>query len=170
MKLILAVFAILLFLLATFVFITYHGVLKNPKNTATTQKITATMPPIKMTTGTVTIRGHAFSVETVRSTHDQEIGLSGRDSLPSTHGMLFLFSSPSDLRFWMKNMKFPLDIIFINGNTINTIRQNLAPVSSSEQNPPIYMPVKVSDKVLEINANLSQKYGFQVGDNVSIQP
>jgi uncharacterized membrane protein (UPF0127 family) len=68
----------------------------------------------------------------------------------------------------MKNMKFPIDIIYIDNNTIITI-VNSAPIPKNpSDNLTIYTPSKLSDKVLEINAGLSKKYNFKNGDKIKI--
>lgn len=113
---------------------------------------------------TVEIKGHDFQVELAKTDKDKEIGLSKYESIPQDKGMLFVFTKPGFYPFWMKNMKFPIDIIFIDNNKIVTIYENL-PINKLT----IYSPTQSSDKVLEINANLSKKYGFKVGDSVSFK-
>ncbi len=51
-----------------------------------------------------------------------EKGLGGRSSMPSNKGMLFILASSSDNCFWMKDMKFPLDMVWLdnNGKVIHT--------------------------------------------------
>lgn len=110
------------------------------------------------------INGHKFQLEIVKTEKDKQIGLSKYKSLPQDHAMLFVFDKPGLYAFWMKDMKFPLDIIFISGNKIVTVHRNL-PVN----NLTLYSPTEVSDKVLEINAGLSAKYGFKPGDTVILK-
>ena len=113
----------------------------------------------------VEIKGHSFQVELARTDKEKQIGLSKyTKSIPQDNGMLFIFDKPGFYSFWMKDMKFPIDIIFINQNKIVTIYQNV-PVKKLT----IYSPATASDKVLEINANLSKKYGFSAGDLVTFK-
>jgi uncharacterized membrane protein (UPF0127 family) len=68
----------------------------------------------------------------------------------------------------MKDMKFPLDMIWIYQDTIIDISQNV-PVPTAGQNIltlPQFQPKSPVDKVLEIDAGLSAKYGFKIGDKV----
>src|SRR3989338_5042145 len=44
------------------------------------------------------------------------LGLSGRETLGNDEGMLFVFDEPNTRQFWMKNMNFALDIIWIDEN------------------------------------------------------
>ena len=120
----------------------------------------------KKTTPTVTINGHVFQVETATTSAQQAKGLSNRKSLPEKNGMLFLFDRPSILTFWMKDMRFPIDIIFIKDNKVISIAHNAPPPSSPEEDLPVYSPEEPSDKVLEINAGLSKQYNIKKGDTI----
>ena len=83
------------------------------------------------------------------------------------NGMYFIFDKPDYHSFWMKDMRFPIDIIFINDGKIVTIYKNVPIPTSETQLPPIYRPTNPVDHVLEINAGLADKYSFQVGDSVT---
>lgn len=116
------------------------------------------------------IKGHKFQLIVVKSDKDKQVGLSKYKEIPDDKAMVFVFERADIYPFWMKDMKFPIDIIFISeslnpsgikDNKIVTIYQNL-PIN----NLTIYPPTQSSDRVLEINANLSKKYGFSVGDFV----
>lgn len=117
----------------------------------------------------VVIKGTTFSVEVAKTSKEQEIGLSERKSLSSDKGMLFVFEKPGIYSFWMKNMKFPIDILFINKNKIVTIFENAKPPISQSENLQIYSPTQEASHVLEINAGLSKKHNIQIGDDVKIQ-
>ncbi|MDO8621481.1 MAG: DUF192 domain-containing protein [Candidatus Levybacteria bacterium] len=116
----------------------------------------------------ITINNHSFNLYIAKSSRDKEIGLAKYSNLPQNQGMLFPFGTASYYSFWMKDMKFPIDIIFIGNNRIVAIYQNLQP-PQKDQNPAIYRPEKLSDTVLEINAGLSEKYNFKKGDFVKIE-
>jgi uncharacterized membrane protein (UPF0127 family) len=99
---------------------------------------------------------------------DAEIqkGLGDRISLADDAGMLFVFQKPLTPGFWMKDMKFPIDVVWIDENlTIVAISPSLA-VESYPQSfaPPV--PVKY---VLEVNSGLSAYNGWLPGDTVEIQ-
>ena len=114
------------------------------------------------------INNHIFNLEIVKTGKEREIGLAKYKNIPQNFGMLFLFEKPDFHSFWMKNMKFPIDIIFIRNNRIVTIFKNAAPLKSNNEFIPIYRTQKISDTVLEINAGLSNKYNFKTGDFVKI--
>lgn len=119
---------------------------------------------------TATVHGHRFNLEIATTPEEQQKGLSDRDSLPQDNGMLFVFPQSSLLTFWMKDMGFPIDIIFIHGDTVVSIAHDAPPpTSENKNNLPLYKPDQPSDKVLEINAGLAEKYGMTKGDRVEIE-
>jgi uncharacterized membrane protein (UPF0127 family) len=86
----------------------------------------------KVTPPKKTHPNRTFKIELARTPEEQQKGLSNRASLPEDHGMLFLFDKPAPYGFWMKEMRFPLDIIFIKNKTVVTVDENLpAPVSGT---------------------------------------
>lgn len=113
---------------------------------------------------TAEIRGQKFSLLVAKSDKDKQVGLSKYKDLPQNKGMVFLFDKPGSYPFWMKDMKFPIDILFIKKNKIVTIYKNI-PIN----NLTIYSPKESADKVLEINAGLSDKYSFAPGDSVTFK-
>lgn len=117
---------------------------------------------------TVTINGHNLAVTVADSREEQEIGLSETKSLPQNQGMIFLFEKPDYYAFWMKNMKLSIDIIYINNDKIVTIQNNAHP-PKEEESPIVYTPTEPSDKVLEVQAGLAQKYDFKKGDMVKYE-
>lgn len=116
---------------------------------------------------TITIDGHTFYVSLAKTEKDKEIGLSSRSSLPKDQGMMFQFDHPDYYAFWMRDMKFPIDIIYISNKKIVTIFPNVPAPTNVKDNLPIYKPHQVADTVLEINAGLADQYHFAVGDTVT---
>ncbi len=115
-----------------------------------------------------TINNHVFNLEIAKTDKERKIGLAKYKNIPQNFGMLFPFEKPDYYSFWMKNMKFPIDIIFIRNNKIIKIFANVPAPKSDNQQLPIYTPDQVSDTVLEINAGLSDKYNFQENGSVNI--
>ena len=123
--------------------------------------------PFTTPKATATIDGHTFHITVVKTEKDQEIGLSNRSSLPKNEGMLFPFPKPDYYAFWMRNMKFPIDIIYIANKKIVTIYSDVAAPTNSNVPLIIYKPNQPADTVLEINAGLVSQYHFKTGDSVS---
>ena len=117
---------------------------------------------------TANINKHTFNIQVAKTPEEKEIGLSSKKSLDKNAGMLFPFEKPGYYAFWMKNMKFPIDIIYIRNGRIVKIHENVKPPTNANENPPIYNSSKPADTVLEINAGLSEKYNFKEKDLVKI--
>jgi len=120
-------------------------------------------------TPNVTINNHTFNLEIAKTEKEREIGLAKYTNIPQNFGMLFIFEKPGNYSFWMKNMKFPIDIIFIKNNKIIKIFTNVPAPKSDNEQLPIYTPGQLSDTVLEISAGFSEKYKFKNGDPVKIK-
>ncbi len=117
---------------------------------------------------TLKIGEHEFRVEVAKDDAGRIRGLSGRESLAPGQGMLFIFDTAGNHGFWMKGMKFPLDIVWIRDNRVVGITQNI-PISN-KLFPPAYYPPEPIDRVLELNAGTVGKYNLQVGDSIELGP
>jgi uncharacterized protein len=115
----------------------------------------------------VIINNKIFTVETVTAEKDKEIGLTKYDSLKEGNGMLFLFDTPNIYTFWMRNMKFPIDIIFIHKDTVVSFAENAKPTKG--ENVPLYKPESLVDTVLEVNAGIVKRDNIKKGDKVKIE-
>ena len=88
-------------------------------------------------------------------------GLSGRQSLMEGEGLLFVFDKPGKYSFWMQDMNFPIDIIWLSsfqekgqrGFKIVHIKKDASPASY----PDIYAPSENAEYVLEVVAGFSEK-------------
>lgn len=118
---------------------------------------------------TVTINKHTFNLYVAKTPKDREIGLSKYNNISQNFGMIFIFDKPDFYSFWMKDMKLPIDIIFIKDDRIVTVYKNVTPVKSQDGSLIIYQPISKADKVLEINSGLSQKYNIKEGDLVKLK-
>ncbi len=98
-------------------------------------------------------------------------GLGGRQSLASDSGMLFIFPKEDFYSFWMKGVKFPLDFIWIRGNKIIDITENVqAPIAGEKnENLPIYQSKESIDKLLEVNAGFVTRHGIKIGNTLNLQ-
>lgn len=115
----------------------------------------------------VKIGDREFFIEVVTDTLSQARGLSGRAGLLENRGMLFIFNEPVVRSFWMVGMKFPLDIVWINGDKVVGVSENLPP--ASVDNVQVYSSPESADKVLEINAGLAKKFGIKAGDKIMLR-
>lgn len=96
---------------------------------------------------------------------ERELGLGKRDSLPKDHGMLFVFEKPDIYSFWMKDVKFPLDIIWIHkGVVTDVVKMN--PPKQAFTIPDLHVPLAKADRVLEVNAGVAKELGIEPGAHV----
>ncbi len=125
----------------------------------------------QLPTTTAVIGGQTFTLDVATTTTEQNRGLGGRTSLGERNGMLFMFNIPSIQLFWMKDMEFPLDLIWMRGNKIIGFEENMTvPTSSNALNLPIYISPGLVDGVIEINSGQVAQLGLRVGDAIQISP
>lgn len=115
----------------------------------------------------VKINGEKIFVELADTEERREKGLSGRDSIGENEGMLFLFPQKGGYGFWMKEMKFPIDIIWINEGRIMWIEKNVDPqIGVPDEKLRVYAFSGDVDAVLEIKAGKSDILNLKEGDVV----
>ena len=100
----------------------------------------------------------------------RSLGLGGRTSLAGDSGMLFILEQKSKPTFWMKGMLIPLDFMWIDGDTIADMIQNVQPPvqGQSDETLQFYSSLVPVDKVLEVNAGFVAHFGIQVGDKIRV--
>ncbi len=117
----------------------------------------------------VSLAGQTINVQVASTSLQQEQGLSGRTGLKENEGLLFVFSKPDTYRFWMKDMLFPIDIIWLDpydginfGARVVYIKKDARP----ELFPETYGPKDSAQYVLEVVSGFSDKNNLKVGDKV----
>lgn len=119
-------------------------------------------PPLA--TGRLVIAGRVrVTVEVARSSVEQIRGLSGRPDLRPGHGMLFVYDRPQPVSIWMKDMRFPLDILWIRGGRIVKIEKRAPPL---DPNGPERIYTATADLVLEVPAGFTDRERIRLGDTV----
>jgi O-antigen/teichoic acid export membrane protein/lipid II:glycine glycyltransferase (peptidoglycan interpeptide bridge formation enzyme)/uncharacterized membrane protein (UPF0127 family) len=129
----------------------------------------ATVPAAaESTAATVRIGKKMIMAEVVRDTDSIRRGLSGRDFLDPEKAMLFVFPEPRRYRFWMRGMRFPIDIIWICDDTIVGITRRIAPKPDAPR-PRFYYAPRKANYVLEVNAGYAEQNGIAVGDKITLE-
>lgn len=120
--------------------------------------------PLQVGSKTIQVQVAADSVT-------QERGLSSRDALTDDQGMLFDFGvTKGDYpAFWMKDMTFPLDLIWIQDKKIIGITPDVQPANLPDEQMPRYFPPSPISWVLEVNAGWVQRHHIKVGDEVKFR-
>ena len=155
---------VLLPILGTVAFIIVVGLLTKgslfPKSPTPTQT-----PGRQVTIGATTIPVEIADTDAKRS-----LGLGKRTSLDKDSGMLFIFPQKDVTRnFWMKDMNFAIDIIWINDGKIVRIDKNVPPQPGvADSALKSYSSGTPVDYVLEVNAGFSEKGGINIGSGVDL--
>jgi uncharacterized membrane protein (UPF0127 family) len=117
-------------------------------------------------TRTATLGEKPVSLEIAESPAEQERGLMYRKSLPEDHGMLFLFSPPRIVNFWMYHTLIPLDLLLIRDDRIIKIFHNVPPCESENSAEcPRYGGIEVSE-VLELNGGYCNRHQVKEGEPI----
>jgi uncharacterized membrane protein (UPF0127 family) len=148
---------ILLFFLCIFLVFNKNNInnIVNNKQEATRQ--------VEKNINLVKINDVFLNVEVVSTNESRAKGLSGRESLREDSGMLFIFNNTGNYLFWMKDMNFPIDIIWIDENyKIVLIEKNIKPDSY----PALYGGGSQAKYVLETISGFSDTNNVKIGDTV----
>lgn len=107
-----------------------------------------------------------ITAEVVDTPEDRHRGLSGRERLKPQSGMLFVFEEEGDYGIWMKDMLFPLDIIWINSHhEVVYFKENATPDSY----PQTFQSPKLASYVLEVPAGFVKENLIKIGDIVDFK-
>lgn len=135
-----------------------------PPSQATT---TTTMEPVPEN-AVIFKDGTVIPIELARTDAQQMRGLMYREGISENEGMLFIFDKDDYYDFWMKNMNFPIDMVWMDSDfKVVHIEKDAPPCTTRPC--PLYGPEKPTRYVLEIKANLSDKRGIEVGDMLDVR-
>jgi uncharacterized membrane protein (UPF0127 family) len=114
----------------------------------------------------VCFQDHCFNVEVAETKKQQTQGLMNKEALEENEGMLFEYAEEGEHNIWMKNMRFPIDIIWLDENKkVIYLQENAQPCSESFCQ--IYKANKLSKYVIELPAGTADKINLQIGDSVN---
>ena len=120
----------------------------------------------------IIVGSELINVEIADTNEKRMQGLSNKTNLANKEGMLFIFED-KDISpfFWMKEMNFPIDIIWINDTKIVQVDKNIpAPEARTpESELPLYKPAQPIDYVLEVNAGFSDQHDINVGTDIDLK-
>jgi uncharacterized protein len=115
----------------------------------------------------ITINGHKISVELALTDSERQLGLGKRKFLPPDSGMIFIYPTKEQYSFWMKDMEFPLDFVWIDDNIVTEINENVPIFTNGKIT--ILRVSKPVNKILELNAGTVNRLNIKVGDPVSFK-
>lgn len=109
--------------------------------------------------------GEVIYAELAVTDQERQLGLMYRECLNPDQGMLFVFEREEIQSFWMKNMKFSIDIIWLDRDKrIVHIEKNVPPCKNEDC--PSYAPPVSSKYVLEIKQGYSEEYDLKLYDRI----
>ncbi len=101
---------------------------------------------------------NTYNLEFANTVPQQEIGLSNRPCFPKNGALIFSFPTDDKFGIWMNNMKFPIDVVWLDkGKKIVTIEKNMRPDSY----PKSFYPKDDSRYVIELNAGEAESMGLK---------
>lgn len=119
---------------------------------------------IKRSSDTLRIDDTVLDVEIADTLEERTRGLSNRKELNERAGMLFIFETPGRYGFWMKDMNFAIDIVWINDAWhVVGVTQRVGP----ETFPKIFYPNEPVKYVLELPAGAVEKFTIDIGSKIS---
>lgn len=122
--------------------------------------------PTPLSSSTLSINNKIIEIEIADTPKETQQGLSNRKSLGVNNGMLFVFPTEQIPSFWMKDMHFAIDIIWINKDwKIIDITQNLKP----DTYPQAFSPKQEIKYVLEVNADWTKRNNITIGDVIILK-
>jgi len=116
-------------------------------------------------TSKVRIRATVITTDVALTEAQKQKGLGGRENLAKDRGMLFPYTHKEQYNFWMRDMRFPLDFLWIDDATIVDLTENV-PYPKGNEKPIITTPRTPVNKVLELSAGTIKRLGIQIGDTV----
>ncbi len=116
----------------------------------------------------ITVNGVELLADIAATSDQKSMGLGVKDTLNDNEAMLFLFKTESKHTFWMKDMKFQIDIIWLDADKeVVHIEHSLEPCMPDSC--PTYTPNDDSLYVLETVAGFAQKYNVTEGTPVEFE-
>jgi uncharacterized membrane protein (UPF0127 family) len=109
--------------------------------------------------------GKVFQTEVMVSDEDRAMGLMFRPSLPADRALLFVFEGLDFHGIWMKNCKFPIDIVWLDENR-ETVHVAAAVPPCKSEPCPVYQPLRRAAYVIEMNAGQAKNNKIKIGAKV----
>ena len=127
---------------------------------ATSAAATPAVIPLTLPSGTV------LQVEVMVKDEDRAMGLMFRPSLPKDRGMLFIFERPDFHGIWMKNCRFPIDIVWLDEERkVAHVAESVPPCKAEPC--PVYSPLRRAAYVVELNAGVARREKAVLGSTFS---
>ncbi len=132
---------------------------------ATSSAKSATLNGNNHKKGTIVVGENTFNTIVSDTEALRSKGLSGRTGLEADQAMIFVFDSPDMLGFWMKDMFFSIDMLWLDAESrIVSFEKNVSP----DTYPKVFFPTSPSLYVIEFSAGTLDKIGISKGEYIQI--
>lgn len=125
-------------------------------------------PQPRLKTGLLITDNGPITVELAETADEQRQGLSFRNGLASSEGMLFVYPVAEKQFFWMYGMKFPIDIVFLKDNKIISLASSVPPPTRTSGIPWVIRSAGDADMVLELPAGQAGELELLPGATVKL--
>ena len=110
------------------------------------------------------IGSQQYTLEVANTDRSRQRGLMERDAMPADHGMLFVFDREQPLSFWMKNTRFPLEILYLDADGQVVSIHEMKPYDTTSS----HRSARPAKYAIELNLGQVKKAGVKVGDVLNI--
>lgn len=110
----------------------------------------------------INLAGHDLLVRLAQTPEELAQGLMGVSKLKDNQGMLFVYESDQDAKYWMKGMVMPIDLVWLKNSRVVDFEKNMQPDDGKK----VYFSPGPIDQVLEVRAGWIDDYGLKLGDRL----
>ena len=122
------------------------------------------------TTRKLTIKNKVtISVDVADTNQKRAQGYSNHPEIDYNQGLLFIFDKADKYPFWMKEMLFDLDFIFINENQVVYLLRNIKAPRNNNGRIEYAISQEPFDRVLEVKAGFIDRYKISLQDSVALE-
>ena len=119
----------------------------------------------------IRVNNQIIIADVAKTQGERERGLSGRNSLGVNEGMIFIFNEPQEAVFWMKDMKFPIDIVWVRDGKVLGFAEKVDPqIGVEEEKLERYISPEPVDQVLELSSGRVKQLRLSIGDHITVKP
>ena len=119
---------------------------------------------LRYSTISATVNGRRIRLLVADTMLKRAIGLMYRESIAPGTGMLFRFRSSGIYGIWMRNMRFPIDVIWMNGQRVVSVSSNLRSNDGA-----IHYPKAPADTIIELAAGSAKRYKIKEGKKIAFK-
>lgn len=120
---------------------------------------------------TYNLAGVDFVLDLAKTPQEYRQGLSGRKNLEQNQGMLFIYPEKQHLTFWMKDMNFNIDLVWLNDGKIVGVIENMPKPEKNValKDLPLYASPVLVNQVLELPAGTIERLKLEIGQQLLVE-